>query len=130
MSRNRKPCDDKNSDCGNCIENYVAVDTNDNESPCVKRFMPVPVAAELKGIDLNTRVNRKKLQAAFRAMIAELNNEMTLRTNNFKTIDLTSVFLVGVTLFHLLVIICKIQSHLLYIIGFTIKIGERILRHY
>lgn len=69
---------------------------NDSEGPCVERFIPVPVSAEIKGIDLSTRSLRIQLQNAFRRMVDQLNTEMSLQTNNFEQIDRNDVVLVNV----------------------------------
>jgi hypothetical protein len=62
----------------------------------VERFIPVPVSAEIKDIDLSTRSLRIKLQNAFRRMVDQLNTEMSLQTNNFEQIDRNDVVLVNV----------------------------------
>jgi hypothetical protein len=99
IRKNRHSCDPKGkeSKCGDCIDNYRPNSENDSESPCVERFIPVPVSAEIKDIDLSTRSLRIKLQNAFRRMVDQLNTEMSLQTNNFEQIDRNDVVLVRST---------------------------------
>ena len=99
IRKNRHSCDPKGkeSKCGDCVDNYLPSSENDSESPCVERFIPVPVSAEIKDIDLSTRSLRIKLQNAFRRMVDQLNTEMSLQTNNFEQIDRKSVVLVRPT---------------------------------
>ena len=60
----------------------------------MERFIEVPVAIDISDIDLSTRVNRVRLQTAFREMVTELSDEMQINTNNFREIDASKVYMV------------------------------------
>ena len=96
IRKNRHSCDPDGteSECGDCIDNYEPSSENDSDSPCVERFIPVPISAEIEGIDLSTRSQRIQLQNAFRRMVDQLNAEMSVLTNNFEQIDRNDVVLV------------------------------------